>query len=402
MKLTDLSNPAFLENPYPLYETLRAQAPFVSIGPNALMTGRYSLVDSLLHNRNMGKKYMESIRLRYGDSAADMPLFQAFSRMFITINPPAHTHLRGLVMQAFTGRESESMRPLVIDTAHQLIDNFEQKPSVDLVAEFAFPFPMQIICKMMDVDIGDAVTLGMAVSKIAKVLDPSPMSADELVHASTAYEELAQYFTKLIELRRTHPGTDLISMFLRAEEDGEKLTHDEIVSNVIMLLIAGYETTSNMIGNALIALHRHPEQLALLKSDLSLMPQAVSECLRYDGSVQFTMRAAMDDIEVEGELVPRGTVVFLMLGAANRDPAQFTHPDQLDITRKQGRLQSFGAGIHHCLGYRLALIELECALTTLFERLPHLRLAHLDALNWNQRSNLRGVNTLIVDLHAKN
>ncbi|HHW4678583.1 MAG TPA: cytochrome P450 [Xylella sp.] len=402
MKLSDLSTPSFLENPYPLYETLRNQGAFVHIGPDVLMTGRYSIVDALLHNRKIGKSYMESIRLRYGDDAPHIPLFQGFNRMFLMMNPPAHTYLRGLVMQAFSGRESESMRALATDTAHQLIDDMEQKQSVDLVAEFSFPLPMQIICRMMDVDIGDAIHLGVAVSRIAKVLDPAPMSNDELVQTNTAYEALEQYFTRLIEVRQACLGTDLMSMLLRAEENGQKLTHDEIISNAILLLTAGYETTSNMIGNALIALHRHPKQLALLRNDVSLMSQAVLECLRYDGSVQFTVRAAMEDVEVEGEVVPQGTSVFLMLGAANRDPAQFTDPDHLDITRKQGRPQTFGAGIHYCLGYRLALIELECALTALFGRLPHLRVTNLDTLSWNQRGNLRGVNALIADLHAKN
>nr|CCA87869.1 putative cytochrome P450 monooxygenase oxidoreductase protein (cyp133B) [Ralstonia syzygii R24] len=396
LKLADLSTPSFLENPYPLYETLREQGPFVRIGPNGLMTGRYSIVDALLHNRQMGKNYMDSIRLRYGDKGPDMPLFQGFSRMFLLINPPAHTRLRSLMMQAFNARQIESMRELATATAHQLIDGFEQKQSADLVAEFAFPLPVRIICRMLDVDIDDAPALGVAASKLAKVFDPAPMSADELVKTSAAYEELAQYFTKVIEARRAQPGTDLISMLLRVEEDGQKLTHDEIVSNVILLFIGGHETTSNMIGNALIALHGNPRQLDLLKRDPSRMPNAVLECLRYDGSVQVTIRAAMEDVEVEGEVVPRGTTVFLMLGAANRDPAQFTDPDQLDIGRQQGRPQTFGAGIHHCLGYRLALIELESALSALFERLPHLRLTNLDQLSWNQRGNLRGVNALMA------
>ncbi len=396
MKLADLSTPSFLENPYPLYETLRAQGPFVRIGPNALMTGRYSIVDALLHSRQMGKNYMDSIRLRYGEGGPDMPLFQGFSRMFLLINPPMHTRLRSLMMQAFNARQIESMRELAAAIAHELIDGFEQKGSADLVAEFAFPLPVRIICRMLDVDLDDALALGVGVSKLAKVFDPAPMSADELVETTAAYEELAQYFTKVIEARRAQPGTDLISMLLRVEEDGQKLTHDEIVSNVILLFIAGHETTSNMIGNALIALHRNPQQLDLLKRDPSRMPGAVLECLRYDGSVQVTIRAAMEDVEVEGEVVSRGTTVFLMLGAANRDPAQFTDADQLDIGREQGRPQTFGAGIHHCLGYRLALTELEAALGALFERLPHLRLTNLDQLGWNQRGNLRGVNALMA------
>ncbi|MCL9847735.1 cytochrome P450 (plasmid) [Ralstonia solanacearum P673] len=396
MKLADLSTPSFLENPYPLYETLRAQGPFVRIGPNALMTGRYSIVDALLHNRQMGKNYMDSIRLRYGEDGPDMPLFQGFSRMFLLINPPAHTRLRSMMMQAFNARQIESMRELAIVTAHQLIDAFEQKRSADLVAEFAFPLPVRIICQMLDIDVDDAMVLGAAASKLAKVFDPAPMSAGELVETSAAYEELAQYFTKVIEARRAQSGADLISMLLRVEEDGHKLTHDEIVSNVILLFMAGHETTSNMIGNALIALHRNPQQLDLLKRDPSRMPNAVLECLRYDGSVQVTIRAAMEDVEVEGEVVPRGTTVFLMLGAANRDPDQFTEPDRLDIGRQDGRLQTFGAGIHHCLGYRLALIELETALSALFTRLPDLRLTNLDQLGWNQRGNLRGVNALMA------
>ncbi|MBT1539693.1 cytochrome P450 [Ralstonia solanacearum] len=396
MKLADLSTPSFLENPYPLYETLREQGPFVRIGPNALMTGRYSIVDALLHSRQMGKNYMDSIRFRYGEDGPNMPLFQGFSRMFLLINPPAHTRLRSMMMQAFNARQIESMRELATVTAHQLIDAFEQKRSADLVAEFAFPLPVRIICRMLDVDIDDAMVLGAAASKLAKVFDPAPMSAAELVETSAAYEELAQYFTKVIEARRAQSGTDLISMLLRVEEDGQKLTHDEIVSNVILLFIAGHETTSNMIGNALVALHRNPQQLDLLKRDPSRMPSAVLECLRYDGSVQVTIRAAMEDVEVEGEVVPRGTTVFLMLGAANRDPDQFTEPDRLDIGRQEGRLQTFGAGIHHCLGYRLALIELETALSALFTRLPDLRLTNLDQLSWNQRGNLRGVNALMA------
>ncbi|WP_055324401.1 cytochrome P450 [Ralstonia solanacearum] len=396
MKLADLSTPSFLENPYPLYETLRAQGPFVRIGPNALMTGRYSIVDALLHNRQMGKNYMDSIRLRYGEEGPKMPLFQGFSRMFLLINPPAHTRLRSMMMQAFNARQIESMRELATVTAHQLIDAFEQKRSADLVAEFAFPLPVRIICQMLDIDVDDTMVLGAAASKLAKVFDPAPMSAGELVETSAAYEELAQYFTKVIEARRAQSGTDLISMLLRVEEDGHKLTHDEIVSNVILLFMAGHETTSNMIGNALIALHRNPQQLDLLRRDPSRMPNAVLECLRYDGSVQVTIRAAMEDVEVEGEVVPRGTTVFLMLGAANRDPDQFTEPDRLDIGRQDGRLQTFGAGIHHCLGYRLALIELETALSALFTRLPDLRLTNLDQLGWNQRGNLRGVNALMA------
>jgi cytochrome P450 len=394
MKLADLSTPAFLEDPYPLYKTLREQAPFVRVAPNALMTGRYGIVDALLQNRSMGKSYLESVRVRYGDDGPNMPLFQGVGRMFLMLNPPAHTRVRALMMKAFNARQVETMRELALATAHELVDGLAPRKQADLVAEFAFPLPLLIICRMLDIPVEEATALGDTVGKVAKVFDPAPMNAEALAQTSAAYDELARYFGQTTEARRMRPGSDLISMLLRVEEAGDTLTHDEIVSNVILLFIAGHETTSNMIGNALIALHRNPQQLDLLKRHPEKMPNAVLECTRYDGSVQMTMRTAMEDVEVEGETVPRGTMVFLMLGAANRDPDQFDEPDRLDIERQQGRAQTFGAGIHHCLGYRLALIELESALGALLERLPNLRLPELNRLNWNQRGNLRGVTAL--------
>ncbi|HEY3539009.1 MAG TPA: cytochrome P450 [Trinickia sp.] len=396
MKLADLSTPAFLEDPYPLYKTLREQAPFVRVAPNALMTGRYGIVDALLQNRSMGKSYLESVRVRYGDDGPNMPLFQGVGRMFLMLNPPAHTRVRALMMKAFNARQVETMRELALATAHELVDGLAPRKQADLVAEFAFPLPLLIICRMLDIPVEEATALGDTVGKVAKVFDPAPMNAEALAQTSAAYDELAQYFGQTTEARRMRPGSDLISMLLRVEEAGDTLTHDEIVSNVILLFIAGHETTSNMIGNALIALHRNPQQLDLLKRHPEKMPNAVLECTRYDGSVQMTMRTAMEDVEIDGEIVQRGTMVFLMLGAANRDPARFDEPDRLDLDRQQGRPQTFGAGIHHCLGYRLALIELESALGALLERLPNLRLPDLDRLSWNQRGNLRGVSALIA------
>jgi hypothetical protein len=249
---------------------------------------------------------------------------------------------------------------------------------------------------MLDIPAEDTTQLGEAVSAIAKVIDVAPMNADDLGRACAGYEDLEHYFHCVVEARRRRPGNDLISMLLAVEEEGERLSQDDIVSNTILLLLAGHETTSNMIGNALIALHRHPEQLALLKREPSLMPAAVLECMRYDGSAQTTIRSALEDVEIAGVDVPCGTSVLLMFGSANRDPAQYADPDLLDIERNEARLQSFGSGIHHCLGYRMALVQLETALTALLERLPGLELTGLDNLNWNRRGNLRGVTSLVA------
>jgi cytochrome P450 len=172
------------------------------------------------------------------------------------------------------------------------------------------------------------------------------------------------------------------------------LSADEVVSNVVLLFVAGHETTSNMIGNALIALHRHPEQLARLKNDPSQLSKAVAECSRYDSSVQIVVRTAIEDIEVDGFVLPRNASVFFALGAAHRDPSKFDKPDELDFDREQSRLLSFGAGIHYCLGYRLAILELEAALGTLLKRLPDLKLGNLEELRWARRLTVRGVEAL--------
>lgn len=222
------------------------------------------------------------------------------------------------------------------------------------------------------------------------------MTAEELQATNVAYDQLARYFHGVIAQRRSDGGDDLIARFIQAEDNGRRLSEEEIVSNVILLFFAGHETTSNMICNALVALHRHPQQLRLLQETPSLLPNAVLECMRYDSSVQIATRTALQDFEIEGVAVPQGAMLYLMLGAANHDTLQFTDPQVLDIRRQQGRALSFGGGIHHCLGNRLALIEMEAALACLLARLPALRLEQLDTLSWNDRANLRGVDALLA------
>lgn len=394
MKLADLTTPEFLDNPYPFYDKLRAEGPLVRIGPRAVITGRYDVIETVLHDRRFGKNYPDSIRMRYGEDAMHMRLFQGFSRMFLVMNPPSHTRQRALIVKAFDARQIEAMSDVARKVAHQLIDAFEKRGTADLTAQFAFPLPLRMIGQMLDIRDEDAMQLGAAVRAIAKVLDVAPMNADDLGRACAGYEDLEHYFHCVVEARRRRPGNDLISMLLAVEEGGETLSQDEIVSNTILLFLAGHETTSNMIGNALIALHRYPEQLALLKSRPSLMPEAVLECMRYDGSAQTTIRSALEDVDIAGVDVPCGTSVLLMFGSANRDPARYANPERLDIERNGVRPQAFGGGIHHCLGARMALVQLEAALSVLLERLPGLALTGLDKLSWNRRGNLRGVTSL--------
>jgi cytochrome P450 len=395
MKFSDLSSPAFFENPYPFYEQLRAQGALVPLAPNIMITGHYAVIDTLLRDRRVGKTYMPSVVARYGESGPEQPVFQALSRMFLMMNPPLHTRLRSLLMAAFNARQIDLLREVTQSTADTLIDAFEPGAPFDLVSDYALPLPVNVICRLLDVPVEDGVKLGSAASHFGNALEAAPMDAVHLAAANEATQTLECYFKSVVEERRAKPGNDLVSALLRAEEAGETLTEDEIISNVLLLFVAGHETTSNMLGNALIALHRHPGQLARLKGDASLLPKAVGECLRFDSSVQMIVRTAFEDVEAAGHSIARGTIVFMLLGSANRDPGQFEKPDELDIGRTlQGRLLSFGAGIHHCLGARLAALELETGLGSLISRLPDLRITNLDALQWRQRNTLRGVESL--------
>ncbi|GAB7524947.1 cytochrome P450 [Paraburkholderia sp. 2C] len=396
MKLADLTTPEFLDNPYPFYERLRAEGPLVRIGPKAVISGRYEVIESILGDRRFGKNYPESIRMRYGEDAMHMGLFQGFSRMFLLMNPPSHTRQRALIVKAFDARQAQAMKDVARKVALELIDAFEKAGTANLMVQFAFPLPLRMIGQMLDIPDKDATQLGVAVSAVAKVIDVAPMNADDLGRACAGYEDLEHYFHCVVEARRRRPGNDLISMLLAVEQGGETLSQDEIVSNTILLFLAGVETTSNMIGNALIALHRHPDQLALLKARPALMSEAVLECMRYDSSAQSTIRSALEDVEIAGVEVPCGTSVLLMFGSANRDPARYTNPERLDLARNEVRLQTFGGGIHHCLGHRMALVQLETALSVLLARLPGLELTGLDNLSWNRRGNLRGVTSLVA------
>ncbi|CAB3760082.1 cytochrome P450 [Paraburkholderia solisilvae] len=394
MKLADLATPSFVADPYPVFEALRAEGPLVPIGTDSMISGHYDIVDKVLHDRRMVHNFENSVRVRYGEEGARQPVLRGFSRMFLLMNPPVHTRLRGLMMKAFNARQIETLRDIAQASAQRLIDRFESGGTADIMSVYAKQFPIEIICRMLNVPVEHAEKLGRAIAHVAKMLDTAPVDAAQLATSNDAYLTLERYFSEVVEARREQTGTDLISMLLTVEENGDTLTHDEIVANVILLYLGGHETTSNMIGNALIALQRHPQQFDALKQDMTKLPNAILECLRYDGSAQASGRTASEDMEIAGIAVPKNTIVYLSLGAANRDPAKFDRPDQLDIDRELTRVITFGGGVHHCLGYRLAMLELETALGVLLTRLPRLTLSGLDNLQWNGRSSLRGVESL--------
>ncbi|MFL9962497.1 cytochrome P450 [Paraburkholderia sediminicola] len=398
MKFTDLSSAEFYQDPYPLYQRIRDDGRLVPIAANTFITGHHDIIEALLLDRKMGRRYLDSIRVRYGEEGIHEPVFQTMSRMFLMMNPPEHTRLRALLMKAFNARQIDLLREVTQAVADELIDALPADRPFDLVSSFTVPMPVRIICRLMDVRIDDASMLGADVGELMQSLEAAPLSADRLASANAAARKLEAYFKDVVAARRRKPGTDLISTLLSVNDDGDTFSEDEIISNVILLFFAGHETTSNMIGNALISLHRHPDQLDKLRAHPELLPRAVSECMRHDSSVQFVARTALEETEVDGVTLPKGTTVFMLLGAANRDPARFENPDKLDIERSESTNRSimFGGGIHYCLGARLATLELETALGTLLTRLPNLRLTNIDDLQWHPRNTLRGVTSLIA------
>lgn len=395
MQLHELMNPDYADNPFPLYRKLHRQGPLIPAGNKIIISGSHAVVDALLNDRRVGKNYMESVRLRFGDDAADMPLFQGISRMFLVLNAPDHNRLRALVMKAFSAREIKPLREMALTVAHELVDKVADRRTCDLAQAFAFPLPVRIICRMLDVPESDAPELGRLTSALVNVFDPQISQAD-LLEAADAFAVLESYFSALIVSRRESNASDLVSLFLRSGSDGDRLSHDEIIANVILLFITGHETTSNMLCNTLLALHDHPQELACLKQNHALIPNAIEECLRYDSSVQLLYRTTLEELEVAGQLIPPGTRFFLSLGAANHDPLVFTSPERVNIRRHEGRCLAFGGGIHHCMGYRLALAEMEVALEVLLTRLPEMRPVTA-GVRRNHRANLRGVSALPVE-----
>jgi len=395
MQLQELMNPDYSDNPFPLYRKLHQQGPLIPAGDKIIISGSHAVVEALLNDRRVGKNYMESVRLRFGDDAADMPLFQGISRMFLVLNPPEHSRLKGLVMKSFSAREIKPIREMALTVANELVDALADRRACDLAQAFAFPLPVRIICRMLDISESDAPELGRLTSLLVKVFDPQISQAD-LLEAADAFAVLERYFSALIVSRRDSTANDLVSLFLRSGSEDDRLSHDEIIANVVLLFLAGHETTSNMICNTILALHDHPQELACLKRNPALIPNAIEECLRYDSSVQMLYRTTLEEIELAGQLIPTGTRFFLSLGAANHDPRVFTSPERVNIRRHEGRCLAFGGGIHHCMGYRLALAEMEVALHVLLTRLPELR-PITAGVRRNHRANLRGVNALPVE-----
>jgi pimeloyl-[acyl-carrier protein] synthase len=348
-----------------------------------------------LRDPRFGRDGFEAIlSAQYGEESETGRL----PRSMLFRDPPDHTRLRSLVNRAFTPRVIEGMRGQIQAVVDRLLDQVERRGHMDVIADLAYPLPVTVICDMLGVPVGDHEQMRDWSSDIIRSLDAIGIPSDDSVveRGRVGRRGIADYFRALLPERRRHPRADLLSSLIAVEEQGDRLTEGELLATCVLLFIAGHETTVNLIGNGLLALLRHPEELERLRSEPALIGSAVEELLRFDSPVQRTARITNAEVEVGGKTLPPGAFVVTAIGAANRDPRHFPDPDRLDIGRSENRHIAFGFGIHFCLGAPLARVEGQLALGTLMRRMPKLRLASPD-LEWRESSTLRGLKALPVE-----
>ena len=359
------------QDPYPVYAALRERDPVHrSALMNAWMFTRHADIDTILrdHRRfsNDPRKGSLSSRQRAG-----LPADEEFTMLFL--DPPDHKRLRALVNKAFTPKAVNALEPHIRSLLGSLLDEIDDPAGFDLMHAVAQPLPVIVIAEMLGVPPEDRAQFKIWSDQRARTLEPS-IDARERALADTANKALNDYFRPIIEERRAAPQDDIVSALAQAEEEGDRLTELEMLNMLRLLLIAGNETTTNLIGNGVLALLRHPDQLQRLRDDPSLIPLAVDELLRFDSPVQTDFRRALEDCEVNGFPLKKRDNIVLLLGAANRDPDVFEEPDRLDVGRGDRSHLSFGRGIHHCIGAPLARLEGRVVLETLLERFSQISL----------------------------
>ncbi|MDP9236932.1 MAG: cytochrome P450 [Chloroflexota bacterium] len=389
-------DPAFRRDPYPFYRRLREEAPLFH-GPFdlAILTRYADCVAMLRHpHASSDARNSDAYEALMAQQAAAGGAAPQGPNSFLFMDPPDHTRLRGLVSKAFTPRVVEGLRPRIQQLVDALITAAIERGTMELIEDLAYPLPVTVISEMLGVPHEDQETFKGWSRELASSLDPSINVAPEVMQRRLeAQEAFTEYVRALIARRRADPREDLLSALIVAEEQGDRLTEDELISTCILLLIAGHETTVNLIGNGTLALLRHPDQAARLRAEPALIASAVEETLRYDPPVQLTGRTALEDITLSSGIVRKGQQAMLLLGAANRDPAQFPEPETLNIARAENRHIAFGMGIHFCVGAPLARVEGQIALSAIFTRLPDLQLSSEEP-EYKQNLTLRGLQSL--------
>jgi pimeloyl-[acyl-carrier protein] synthase len=365
-------SPAARKDPYPHYEAYRGTEPLMRAADTIWFCLSHPDVAAMLRN-----PVLSSNETRATTEIGIKELSVVRTQSLLFMDPPDHTRLRGLVSRAFTPRRVQGLRAIIETMCAGLIDRLADRGSFDLIAELAYPLPVQVICALLGVPAADEAIFTGWSRALSRSIDPSVLrSAEDDRAIDEAEAGLHAYLTDLLAARREHPGDDLLSDLLAVQDGSDRISPAEVVSLAMLLLVAGHETTVNLIGNGTLALLRNPGQLDLLVKAPGLVAGAVEELLRFDSPVQISQRIVTEDMELSGRAVRAGDEIVLMLGAANRDPGVFTDPSRLDVTRPDAhRHVAFGGGIHHCLGAALARLEGQVAFAALLSRLGRLELA---------------------------
>ena len=394
-----MRSPQFRANPFPFYAQLRAAAPVYQVHlsrrESIWLVTRYSDVLALLKDERFVKDRLQAMTPEQQAKQPWMPsMLKPLTRSMLTLDEPDHSRLRGLVHKAFTPRLIEELRNRVQSLCDELLDAAQRRGHMELIGDYALPLPITIIAEMLGVPTRDRAKFHQWSRALILVFSGSSQMLQGLPQIWLFMRYLRQFFKQ----RRAQPGDDLTTALIRAEESGDRLSEDELLAMVMLLLIAGYETTVNLIGSGTLALLQHPAQKQQLRDDPALIKTAIEELLRYTSPVDCaTERFAREDVVFNGVRIARGEQVRAVLGSANRDEEQFVNPDTLDITRDPNRHLAFGQGIHYCLGAPLARLEGQIAINTLLRRMPNLRLAVApEQLRWRRGLSLRGLEQLPV------
>lgn len=392
MKL-DLQSPEFIANPYPTYVKLREQAPVYLIESGGWLITRYHDVEYLLKSSLLSKDVSSMYIRQYGRDMNEEPAYRIHNNFWATMNSPLQ---RKLVVKALNARKTSDMRALVQKSADQLVDKWIDSGQADLMDVFAYPLPVQVTCNMLNVELQQTLDFLEETKLMARSAQPNPLTAAELNDTNAAALRLDGFFREICRQRRNRPGDDLVSQLLIAEEDGERLSEDEIIANLTILFVAGYGTTANALCNILRLLFLHPDQRKLLIAKPELLSSAVEEGLRFSSSSPFTFRTVMEPLELHGVKIAAGDAVYLALDSANHDPEVFEEPDRFWIERPPTVKKSltFGQGSHYCLGAKLGTIEVEVAVETLLRRLPNLAIDNIDQLKWEPTWVFRSLESL--------
>jgi cytochrome P450 len=395
-----LTSRDFVDNPYPTYRLLREQDPVHwSEAWGVWVLTRYEDTVAILrdpeHYSNVGRFSALLDQLPPEVQPDVLPLRKHYSSGLIQSDPPDHTRLRLLVRQAFTPRSIESYRGRIQEIVDRLLEPLRDSHQIDLVRDFAYPLPVFVVSEMLGAPTDDLERVFRWTTAIGGLQATGGAREDKARQAAEAIVEIEDYFDQIIAERRAHPTDDLISELIAAQDSGDRLSNAELISMCVTLLLAGHETTKNLISNGMLTLLGHRDQLAALRDDPLLVPTAVEECLRYESPIQRGWRRVAIDSEIDGREIKAGQLVYYMFGAANRDPEQFADPDRFDIRRANNRHVAFGYGIHFCVGAPLARLEGAVAIDTLARRFPSLELRQ-DVIEWGDSVHVRCPKQLAV------